>query len=133
MAESGSPTLRPRELRAIQALLTEPTLEKAAKAAKIGERTLYRWLRREDFRDAFDVARRDALLQSMATLQGATAEAVQTLREVLADAAARPADRISAARTVLDFALRGAEMLDLEPRLAALEADARIKEMRWSG
>jgi hypothetical protein len=133
MAESGSPALRPRELRAIRALLTEPTIEKAAKAAKVGQRTLYRWLRREDFRDAFDAARRDALAQSMATLQGVTADAVHALREVLTDANARPADRVSAARAVLDFALRGSEMLDLEPRLAALEADARMKEMRWCG
>ena len=115
------------------ALLTEPTIEKAAKAAKVGQRTLYRWLRREDFRDAFDAARRDALSQSMTTLQAASADAVQALREVLADPNARPADRVSAARVVLDFALRGAEMLDFEPRLATLEADARMKEMRWCG
>lgn len=133
MAESGSSALRPRELRAIRALLTEPTIEKAAKAAKVGERTLYRWLRRGDFRDAFDAARRDALSRSMATLQGVTADAVQALRDVLADAQARPADRVSAARVILDFALRGAEMLDLEPRLAALEGDAHMKEMRWCG
>ena len=127
MTEIGMPNLRPREFRAIRALLTEPTIEKAAKAAKVGERTLHRWMRRDDFREAFDAARKEALSISIGSLQVATSDAVRALRSVLTDESTRPGDRISAARMVLDFALRGAELLDLEQRMAALEVDTRVK------
>jgi hypothetical protein len=127
MTEIGMPNLRPREFRAIRALLTEPTIEKAAKAAKVGERTLHRWMRRDDFREAFDSARKEALSISIASLQSTTAQAVHALRTVLTDEIARPGDRISAARIVLEYALRGAELLDLEQRMAALEVDSRVK------
>jgi DNA-binding MarR family transcriptional regulator len=42
MAKDGSLTTRQR--RAIAALLTNPTIGEAAEAARVGERTLHRWL-----------------------------------------------------------------------------------------
>ncbi len=130
MAEIGMTKFRPRAAQAIRALMLEPTIEKAAKSAGIGERTLYRWLREDDFREAFDLARREALSMSIASLQAATSDAVSALIGVLTDDGNRPSDRISAARIVLDFSLRGQDLLDFEQRMAALEADARVNGAR---
>ena len=41
--------LTPVQERAIIALLNEQTLSKAAAAAEVGQRTLYRWLRKPEF------------------------------------------------------------------------------------
>ncbi len=119
---SGFARLRPRQHRAVEALLREPTIARAAGAAQVSERTLRRWLQREDFRAAYERVCREALRAALAGLQAAAGEAVQALREVMGDADARPAERVSAARVALDFALRGAELLDFEERIAVLEA-----------
>lgn len=75
MSQNGTSNLRPREIRVLRALLEEPTLEAAAKAAKTSRRTLHRLLQREDFRREFNDARRDLLRTSLGRLQAATGDA----------------------------------------------------------
>jgi hypothetical protein len=64
---------------------------------------------------------------AIANLQQATKEAVETLRKVMADAGAPTSSRVSAARTVLETAIRGVELLDLEERVERLEASLEPK------
>jgi uncharacterized protein YjgD (DUF1641 family) len=59
MAGFGSKINRKQE-DAIAALLSQRNVEEAARAAKIGVRTLYRWLKDPDFDTAFRQARRAA-------------------------------------------------------------------------
>ena len=54
-------------------------------------------------------------------LQAVAQKAVEALEGVLDDATARPAERISAARAILDFALKGHDAIETEKRLAAIE------------
>lgn len=110
---------------AVAALLSHPTHEAAAKAAGVSESTLARWLREPTFAAAVREARRRALEQALGTLSAATAEAVETLRACLG--AEGEAVRLRAAVAVLEHALRGAEVADLEQRIAALEAALEAK------
>ena len=106
---------------AIAALLVAPTIAHAAQSAGLSESTLTRWLRDEGFLSAYRAAQRQALQQAIASLQAAAGVAVAVLRAVMLDRGASPAARVSAARSVLELAYKGAELADLEARLAAIE------------
>lgn len=110
-----------RQDRMILALLEHPTHEKAAAAVGVSQVTLWRYLRKPEFAEAYRHARREAFSQSVARLQHAATAAVGTLLRVMADREAPPASRVRAADVVLQTALRGMEMEDLEARLGRLE------------
>ncbi len=55
-------------------------------------------------------------------MQQATGEAVETLRQVMQDPEAPARAKVSAARTILETAVKAVELEDLEERIAYLEA-----------
>jgi hypothetical protein len=96
-------------------------LEKAAAAIGISDVTVWRWMKRPEFQEAYRNARRKSFSQSIARLQNASNAAVATLLRIMTDREAPAASRVSAADCVLHNALRGIEMEDLDVRLARLE------------
>ena len=113
--------LTQKQTRAMLALLEHPTLRDAAAAIGVGESTLYRWTQLPTFKTAYMDARREAVRQSIAHLQSATGEAVTCLRDVMKSAKASDSAKVSAARAVLELALKAVEIEDLAERLATLE------------
>lgn len=107
---------------AIAALLNSPTIAHAAASAGVSESTMTRWLREESFLAEYRLAQREALRQAIATLQAAAGSAVTVLRAAMLDQSATAASRVAAARVVLEFSFRGAEMADLEERLEVVES-----------
>ena len=55
-------------------------------------------------------------------MQQATGEAVETLRQVMQDPEAPASAKVSAARTILETAVKAVELEDLEEWIAYLEA-----------
>jgi hypothetical protein len=110
-----------REDAALAALLSEPTIASAAAKAGIGESTLLRWMADPAFRDRYREARREAIEHAVSRLQQAAGKAVDVLVAVAEDRTSAPAARVSAAKTVLEHAFRGLEMLDLAARIEQLE------------
>lgn len=120
---------------AIGALLASSSIGQAAKACGVGERTIRDWMRRPDFREAYDQARRQVLDQVLAHLQASSGEALDTLLAVCRDRDARPAARVAAARAVLDLAVKVRAEEDFDARLRALEAQneqARGNGLSWA-
>lgn len=107
---------------AIGALLSQSTVIAAAKVVGIGEATLRRWLKEPGFLVAYRIARREALEHSLALLQRAGSKAVETLVESLQ--AESESVRLRAACAILDYSLKGSELMDLETRIEDLEANA---------
>jgi hypothetical protein len=116
-----SPMKGRRQEQIIVALLENPTLEKAAAAIGVSDVTLWRWMRKPEFQEAYRKARHAAFSQSVARLQHACGAAVGTLLRVMTDREAPASSRVRAADVVLQTALRGMEMEDLEVRLDRLE------------
>jgi hypothetical protein len=112
--------LTPKQSRLIAFLLTAPTVRAACRKAGVSERAYRAWKGRPDFRDALAAARRDALAAAVGLLHGLAAPAARALRAALR--ADRAGDRIRAAMAIIDRAVAGAELLDILPRLEALEA-----------
>jgi len=110
-----------RQEQAIVALLENPTLEKAAAALDVSSVTLWRWMQKPEFQEAYRKARREAFAQSVARLQHASQAAVGTLLRVMTDRDAPAASRVRAADVVLQTALRGMEVEDISARLDRLE------------
>src|SRR5216684_7221743 len=125
MSEQAPSLMRSRRQdRFILALLEHPTLEKAAAAVGVSDVTLWRSLQKPEFAEAYRKARRDAFSQSVARLQHASNAAVGTLLRVMTDREAPAASRVRAADVVLQTALRGMEIEDLDARLSELERSA---------
>ena len=122
----ASPMRSRRQDRFILALLEHPTLEKAAAAVGVSDVTLWRSLKRPEFAEAYRNARRDAFSQSVARLQHASNAAVGTLLRVMTEREAPAASRVRAVDVVLQTALRGMEMENIEARLSALEQAAEV-------
>ncbi len=116
--------LSPKQEKAILALLQEPTIAKAAKAAEVGERTLHRWLSDSEFGTAYRKARREAIGHAIALTQHYAPLAVNTLATIMADASTPAHARVTAASTPLKFGREGIELDDLAARVETLEGAA---------
>ena len=127
MKTLGSKFSRKME-EAIAALLTQRTLDDAARSVGIGTPTLIRWQKHPEFQTAYREARRAAFGQSIARLQQASCAAVSVLIKVMADPTSPPSTRVRAADSVLDHAAKAIEIEDIEIRVADLERAAQISK-----
>jgi hypothetical protein len=117
---STSEALTPAQYKAVSALLSEPTVRKAAEVAGVKERTLYHWLKMPIFVNEYRAARREATSHAIARLQQFSSNAAATLVNLMATG--NPAAvRLAAASKVLDLAIKSVELDDLAARLEALE------------
>lgn len=115
--------LSPNQEAALLALLTEPTVLKAAERSGVGARTIYKWLERDPrFAAAYRSARREAFVHAMTITQRYAPMAIQALARIMVDPAAPASARVSAATAVLNFARQSIEIDDLAERVRALEA-----------
>ncbi len=141
MSASGR-ILTAKQESAIVALLSYPTIAEAARAVKVTDRTLFRWLQDPAFQEAYRRARWDAIGQAISQLQQGAREAVDCLRKrargytVLEEEFKRDSrgkrvrfkktrkelhPDVAAARAILELAMEAAKTEDLEARIVELE------------
>lgn len=113
-----------KQTKAIVSLLNCRTIQKAATQAGVNQSTLWRWLKEQAFSEALQEAKHRTVAQAIIQLQQATGEAVETLRDIITDKEAPSSSRVSASKTVLDFAVKALKMEDIEQRLKVLEERA---------
>jgi transposase-like protein len=113
---------------AIAALLTQPSVEAAARAIGIAPRTLFSWLRISEFQTAYRKARRDVQSQATARLQHASGAAAGTMLKLMVDINVPAAVRLRAAEAVYDRGIKGIEIEDIEVRVDALEQAAELSK-----
>jgi hypothetical protein len=106
--------------RAILALLTEPTVEAAARSADVAPATIWRWTQQADFRSRLRDARRAVVEGAIGRLQAAATEAVDALRRNLT--CGTPSVEVRAATAILDQAIKAVVLFDLAERVEHLEA-----------
>ena len=112
--------LTPKQLRAVESLLTTGDKSQAAELAGVKRQTIYKWLKQPEFQQA---------------LREAEAEALQSLSQALARLGSKAADtldksmdadsdqvRLRAADIVLNRLLQLRELVDLDARITELEA-----------
>jgi hypothetical protein len=116
------PKLPGKQAAALAALLAHPTVRDAARAANVAEGTLWRYLSDPTFSSHYQEARRQATEHLIARLTADSTKAAKVLIDVAEDEAAPASARVSAARAIIEQALKGAELRDLMERIDALEA-----------
>jgi hypothetical protein len=112
--------------RIIDALLTHPTKEAAAKALGISRATLYRWLQDEDLKNAEREARSMALSDATSSIHKLANEAALTLSVIMKSDAAPFSSRVAAASKLLDMAYRSFELENVVEELDRLKADLNL-------
>jgi len=118
MAGHGTKLERRQEV-AIAALLSEPTVEAAAKKAKVGYATLKGWLQLSDFQAAYRAARAAVLERTVTRLLRTCDRAVDRLERNLDSGNVPGSNR--AAEVILAKAVKGVEALDLRAEIEELK------------
>src|SRR5687768_1926326 len=103
--------------QAITALVSCASITEAAAQSGLAEVTLRRWLKHAAFQTAYREARRAVVQHAIVAVQQATGEAVATLRSVMQDPETSAAAKVSAAKTILETAVKAVELEDLEARI----------------
>jgi hypothetical protein len=102
-----------KQEEAVAALLSQRNIEDAARVARVGTRTLLRWMKVPEFQAAYREARRAAFSQSIARLQQASSAAVATLLKVMVDPNTPASSWVRAADCVLDHSAKAIEIEDI--------------------
>lgn len=113
--------MTPKQQKALLALLTNPTKEKAAAAAGITPKTLRSYLADPEFQVEYKKAFAGLVEDATRQAQQAIAPALSTLRDVVEDGGESPQFRISAARSILEYSLKLTEQNDIMVQLQELE------------
>jgi hypothetical protein len=121
MQDNSESSITTKQQKAIAALLSEPTLGKAAKAAGIGERTLYNWLNEPNFKAALRSAEKELLDNVTRRLAAGQVLALDTLQKLI-QSARHESTKLRASVSWLELSLKFRDMQDIEDRLTALEA-----------
>lgn len=110
---------RKGDLVLLTALAGGASIKDAAKVAGIGERTAHRRLEDPAFQRRITELRSEFLSSAIRRLSESTTEAADTMRSLLQSKS--DSVRLSAARSILEFASKLGELAELNKRLAELE------------
>lgn len=119
--EVAGQNLSPKQEKALASLLALGEVKAAAKDARVGETTLWRWLKDEAFAVAYREGRRKLAEAGASSLTAASAKAARVLLDIAEDTTAPASARVSAARAIIEGTIKAVETLDLEPRLKEIE------------
>lgn len=106
---------------AISALLVSPTFNQAAECVGISEKTMHQWMRNEAFSKAVQDAQDKINQAAIRRMISSIGMVLDALERVFKDCCTPPAPKVSAARTVLEQALRAYDLQHIDKRLIALE------------
>ncbi len=113
-------TLTPKQVRLIQALMTNPTQTKACEVAKVSRATLRRWLADPQFNQALIQAEGQALTDATRVLMSGRDSALGTLGKLMTNALSENVRR-NAANDWLSLMYKSYELQTLEERVRRLE------------
>jgi hypothetical protein len=118
--------LTPKQETAIAALLSTSTIKDAAEACGLTTVTLWRWFQLPEFAAAWRAARRQVVENAITQLQTAASEAVETLKRNLT--CRNEAVEVRAASLIIEQAVKGVELVDLQERVERLESLLEAQE-----
>jgi hypothetical protein len=105
----------------IQALLTAPTIAKAADTAGVTEASIRTWLKEPDFRRKYRETRQNLFETALGGVQARLQEGVSIMWQLVMDEATPATARVQAFRCLTEMAFRGQDLSELESRIEQLE------------
>lgn len=110
-----------KQTQALAALLTQPTKEKAAKAAGIGLTTLKRYLADPEFQEEYQKAVSGLVEDAAAAAKQSLNPALSCLREIVTRKDVTDANKIAASRSLIEYGLKLIETFDIMKKIDELE------------
>ena len=114
----------------ISAMTAGMTIRDAAMQVGVSEKTAHVWLHDPELAAALQQAQADVTREAMKRVLKAVSQAVAVLEEIMRDVNHPPAPRVSAAKTILDNALKAYDLEDVQKRLDALESRMENEKLR---
>ena len=111
--------LNQKQLRAITSILETDSIEEAAKKARVGRDSIYRWLKQKEFKDQLEQERRVIFEEGLNALRMATSKAAKKMIELLDHNNSNL--RRLAAKDILSLTIKVIEIQDLDERIGRLE------------
>jgi len=118
--------LSAKQEKLIALLLTERKADLACAKAGVGVTTYWRWMKSEPFIGEYRRVRRSILENAVARLRSITSSAIDSLERNLY--CENPSVEVRCASIILDQALKGVDILELENRVEILEHLLKEKE-----
>lgn len=115
--------ITPKKQKALQALLTHPTKKAAANAAGITTRTLLNYFADTEFKTEYNAAFQSLVTDATRQAQKALSPALSTLQSIVENEKESAGNRISAARSLLEYGLRLTEFNDILQMLETVESN----------
>ena len=113
-----------KQEEAIVALLSQRSVDDAARIVNVTPRTLYRWMKEPEFDATYRKTKRAAFGQSIVRLHHLSSAAVSTLGKIMLDSTTPPSTRVRAADSILNHTAKAIEIEDVEARVSELERAA---------
>ena len=104
----------------IAALIASPTVREAAKVCGVSETQVFARLRKPEFMQRYDAARREVLAQSTAYVQGIVSDAIRKMHEIMTNPDVAPQTQLNAADAIIRTALRLTEQIDILSQIEEL-------------
>jgi len=117
--------LNRNQKRAIEALLRCPTVAQAARKCGLAERTLWRYLKDDEFKAELRSRQDRAITQTAAALVGMSGDAIEALSGLLADPETPPSVKARVALGWLAERRKAVELDELSDRVTRLEESIR--------
>ena len=124
MQHENQKSLTPKQQLAITKLIELGEVDKAASAVGVNRSTVHRWLKEEQFAREYRNAQRAVWNEAVGSLQTASKKAIETLVANLEKGSV--GEQTNAARIILDMTIKSTNALEIEGRLADLEAALEI-------
>lgn len=102
-------------------MIANPTIRAASEACGVSETQIYARLRKPEFKERYDKARRELLDRNAAALQAHLGAAIETMGEICVDTETAPQVRLNAADAIIRNSLKLTEQSDILDRLQNLE------------
>lgn len=113
--------LTSNQRRALAALLTCKSRAEASRQCGLGLRTIQDYEKQPEFAAALERGRRDALADAAHRIAAGYTQTVDALQEIVENPETADASRVAAARALLDYGIKFAELTDINKRLDKLE------------
>ena len=113
--------LTANQRKALAALLASKSRVDAARVCGLSTKTLQYYEKLPEFAEALEKGRREALADAAHRISAGYADTVDALQAIVRDDAAADPARVAAARALLDYGLKFAELTDINKRLDRLE------------
>ena len=118
-----------KQMSFLQALLTEPTVTRAAEKANISRETAYKYLRDEEFKMELQKRQDECISGTVRFLQGKLAVCSKRLAEIVENPETSAQVAINACNSIFNSCRTMTETEEVIRRLQQIETD--IKESDW--